>query len=113
MRIETPAARSTDPASSHLAADAITKSGKRMNDADKVLAAVLAWDVFGGAPKTGAEIAKDLQKFYPFEKWDHYKAIKRLCDLKGLKVKHGEKRECRVLGSLCVTWELIGGGSSS
>ncbi len=107
MIIETPAARNTDPSTSHLAADAITKSGKRMKDADKVLAFLINEDYKGVDPMTWAEIAKGLQDIYPGEGWDNYKAIKRLNDLKNINVQHGSKRKCGVGGRLCVTWELI------
>lgn len=109
MSIQTPAARSTDPETSHIAAEAITKSGTRGSDQQKVLAFVINEDYKCEAPMTGAEIAKGLQDIYPFEDWPREKAMKRLGDLKGVKVKHGERRACTVLKNnpVCVTWELI------
>lgn len=109
MNIQTPAARRTDPETSHFAAQRITQSGSRMTDADKVLAFLVNEDYKATAPMTGAEIAARLDAIYYGEHWTREKALKRLGDLKGIKVKHGPRRACEILehGPLCVTWELI------
>ena len=111
MNIQTPAARNTDPETSHMAIEAITKSGKRMIDQEKVIEVMAIAELNGGIPMTGGEIAKKLTDRHPGEKWDNTKAIKRLCDLKGVNVNQLDKRKCGVLGSMCMTWELIGGSS--
>ena len=109
MRIETQAARNTDPVTSHIAAEAITKSGRRNTDAQKVLAFVIRHEGDENYPMTGAEIAKGLSYDYPYEDWPREKAMKRLGDLKGIKVQHSERRGCTALknASVCVTWKLI------
>ena len=111
MRIETQAARNTDPETSHMAAEAITKSGARMIDVTKVYEFVFRAALNLRKPLTAGEIARGLDKQYPLEDWTREKALKRLADLKGFKVKHGERRKCTALKHepMCVTWELIGG----
>ena len=108
MNIQTQAARNTDPDTSHLAAQIITESGKRGTDQDKVLAVVIDCDHYGLIPMTGGEVANLLFDRYPLDRWTREKALKRLGDLKGIKVMHGERRACTALENhpVCVTWEL-------
>ncbi|WP_408953010.1 winged helix-turn-helix domain-containing protein [Lysobacter sp. Hz 25] len=93
QRIHTPAARATDPATSHLAADAITASGAR--DAQQQLAAEVVRQHPG---YTSNELAQ-------FCELDRYALARRLpeCATAGA-VRKGRARTCRVSGRSAVTW---------
>lgn len=88
-----PLARRTDPITSHLAAKKHRDSGK----ADCHAAIVLA-EVRKIPGETSAELAQ-------WSGLDRHEAARRLSDLerKGF-VKKGDKRICRLRGSLMVTW---------
>ena len=88
-----PAARSSDPESSHLAAEAITDSGKRHTQAMLVYLAVLA------TPNhTSAELAKN-------NDWCRYMVAKRTSDLcNAAKIKKSGMRKCEVSKRQAVTW---------
>jgi len=108
MNIQTQAARNTDPETSHIAAEAITTSGARLKDAQKVYDYVVRAALNLRKPLTAGEIASGLHLRWPKENWTREKALKRLGDLKGIKVKHGPRRACKALKHepMCVTWEL-------
>ena len=92
MRIETPAARNTDPSTSHEAADEITQSGKRQTQMDKVIAMVEE-----DQGLTAAELAKK-------NKVCRYMTARRLADASDIFVMKGSKTKCSVAGRNAVTW---------
>ena len=89
-----PIARKSDPESSHLAANEITKSGLRDSQKEIVLVAVKKYI---GA--TSAEIAARFG-------FDRYMVAKRLPELEedGLVHKGNESRKCNISGRKAVTW---------
>jgi hypothetical protein len=92
-RVETPAARNTDPETSHEAAEAITASGVRHRQAKDVARAVRFYP-----GRTSAEIAALLmmQRHIP---------ARRLPELEtGGVVERGPKRKCTVAGTNAITW---------
>ncbi len=89
----TPAARNTDPETSHLAAEENTLSGRRAVQQHAVLAAVMAHPGL-----TSRELAQAAGM-------DRYVAGRRLPELEAAKrVRKGEARECRVSKRRAVTW---------
>jgi len=115
MNIQTPASRNTDPETSHMAVDLINRTGSRKTDQQKVFDYVVRAQYCAAYPLTGAEIARGLQEKYPLEDWPREKAMKRLGDLKGIKVEHSDRRACNALknASVCVTWRLVSAGSGA
>ena len=102
MNIQTPAARNTDPVTSHLAAQAVTESGSRQSHNQQCLK-----EVRKNPGASSAKIAKATGL-------DRHEAARRLSDLNGISVEKGEPARCKLCkGKLCVTWWPIGGGSSS
>ncbi len=93
IHIRTPAARNTDPASSHAAAERITRSGKRASQQDQVRACVLAYP-----GSTSAELAH-------LAGLDRYMVARRLpeCAVAG-SVARGPLRACDVSERLACTW---------
>ena len=89
-------ARASDPETSRLAADELTRSGARSSQKGKVLWCLSHMH----GPRTSAEVALI---------WllDRYMVARRLPDLErdGLVVKH-DARECAVSGRQAVTWGL-------
>ena len=93
MNIQTPAARNTDPITSHLAAGSVTKSGSRQTHSQLCRDAVRKYP---GA--SSARIAK-------LTGLDRHEAARRLADLTDLYVEKGEPARCKLCkGNLCVTW---------
>jgi len=94
--IQTPAARNSDPETSHLAAEEITKSGKRKAQQQKVLNAVKKFP-----NRTSAEIANR-------SKLDRYAVARRLPELAtaGL-VKRGNARQCRINHRQAIVWSPV------
>ncbi|NID15008.1 MarR family transcriptional regulator [Luteibacter yeojuensis] len=92
-QVETPAARATDPMTSHLAAEQITASGKRGQQQAQAIAAVRA---FPGM--TSFELAMRT-------KLDRYMLARRLpeCLTTGA-VRKDEPRTCSITGRLATTW---------
>lgn len=89
----TPAARSTDPETSHLAAEENTLSGRRAVQQHAVLAAVMSHPGL-----TSRELAQAAGM-------DRYVVARRLPELEAAKRVHkGEARECRVNKRRAVTW---------
>lgn len=91
--IETPAARSTDPITSHVAAEDVTRSGKRAHQQHQAAAAVRA-----KPGMTSFELAMACGL-------DRYMLGRRLpeCE-KGKAVMKGDARACKITGWLAVTW---------
>ena len=91
--VETPAARATDPETSHLAAAEITRSGVRGHQQSQVVAAVRA---FPGC--TSFELAMKTSL-------DRYVVARRLseCVTSG-DVKKGDAKACPVTGRLALSW---------
>jgi len=98
MRVETPAARSRDEISSHLAAAEHTASGKRGHQQAQAVAAVRA---FPGRTSFELAMATDL---------DRYMLARRLPECEtGRAVKRGEPKRCSVTGKLAMTWFPVEG----
>ena len=92
-RIETPAARRTDPRTSHEAAERVTQSGVRQNQARIVLAAVHM-----SPGLTSAELAERLSV-------NRQMPARRLPELKTAElVEQGPIRKCTIAGKNAVTW---------
>lgn len=91
-----PVAAAVDPASSHIAAREITKSGVRGRQKCAVLEAVKCWPYH-----TSAELAREFNL-------DRHLVARRLPDLMhdGL-VEQGPMRSCGVTGRKAVTWKAI------
>lgn len=92
-RVETPAARRTDPVTSHLAAEQHTASGKRAAQQVLTVAAVRA---FPG--RTSFELAMATNH-------DRYMLARRLPEVvcAGL-VRKGDPKRCSVTGKTALTW---------
>jgi len=90
--IRTPAARATDPGTSHAAAEAITKTGVRAHQQRQVLAALREWP---GC--TSAELASNAGM-------DRYAVARRLPELCPTFAFRGGSRACAVSGRPAVTW---------
>jgi hypothetical protein len=91
--IETPAARNSDPETSHLAASDITSSGVRGHQQRQVIAAVRA---FPGC--TSFELAMKT-------KLDRYVVARRLSEcVTADEVKKGEPKACPITGKQALTW---------
>lgn len=92
-RVETPAARRTDPESSHLAAEHVTRSGKRGLQQAQATAAVRS---FPGCTSFELALKTDI---------DRYTLARRLpeCVTAGT-VRKGEQRTCSITGRQALTW---------
>lgn len=93
MHIETPAARSTDPITSHEAAQSHTRSGARRGEQAVAIAAVRAQP-----GQTSLELAEICGL-------DRYMLARRLpeCETAG-EVHRGEIRRCCASGRKALTW---------
>lgn len=92
-RVETPAARHTDPMSSHLAAEQITTDGTRGQQQAQAVAAVRA---FPGL--TSFELAMKTEL-------DRYMLARRLPEcVTGGAVHKGDARTCSITGRQALTW---------
>jgi hypothetical protein len=92
-RVETPAARASDPFTSHLAAAKVTGSGVRADQQRRAAAAVRQWP---GC--TSMELALKAHQ-------DRYAVARRLpeCVVAGV-VEKGPARQCTISGRLALTW---------
>lgn len=93
MAVETPAARNSDPVTSHLAGDDITRSGKRAHQQHQAIAAVRAKP---GLTSFELALATGLDRFM---------LARRLpeCVTAGAVVK-GIPKKCSVTGKMALTW---------
>lgn len=100
--VETPAARSTDPESSHMAADDITRSGKRAHQQHQAVAAVRAKP---GMTSFELALATGLDRFM---------LARRLpdCVTAGSVVK-GTPKKCTVTGKMALTWWIPSEGPAA
>lgn len=93
--IETPAARSTDPETSHKAAEEITASGRRHAQQQRVFLAVKLWP-----GRTSAEIAALMNE-------QRQMPARRLSELvTGGYVERGPFRKCTYSGKAAITWTV-------
>lgn len=90
--VRTPAARSTDPGTSHAAAESVTKSGVRARQQRQVLDALRQWP---GC--TSAELAQRANI-------DRYAVARRLPELVPTFAVQGPARRCAISGRPAVTW---------
>lgn len=95
--IQTPAARGTDPESSHLAAEKMARTGKRAKQIECVAEAVRLYPAL-----TAAELAQMCGADYGM---DRYAFSRRLADAAtaGLVLK-AEQRRCSVTCNTSLTW---------
>ena len=92
-RVETPAARRTDPATSHQAAAQHTRSGARGRQRAQTAAAVQEWP-----GQTSSELAK-------LSGIDRYTLARRLSECEtGGEVSRGAIKTCAVTGKKALTW---------
>jgi len=92
------ASRNTDPISSHIAEEKITRSGVRGKQAMRVYGVLL---------EHNGSTSKELSQYLG---GDRYMASRRLPDLeKAGMVVRGEMRTCTVCNQKCVTWEIVNG----
>ena len=98
MRVETPAARNTDPITSHLAAEKHTQSKAR-----EIGCKVVTEYVRRKPGQTSRELSVMFED-------DRYFIARRLPDANGLTVRQGPKRKCVIAGTMAVTWWLINDG---
>lgn len=93
--VRTPAARATDPVTSHMAAENLTQSGVRCKQQAEVLSAI--WCNEGC---TAHELAKRTGL-------DYYKIMRRGAELRlagVVKENRFDKRRCTVSGRMALTW---------
>lgn len=97
--VETPAARNTDPYTSHAAADDITRSGKRAHQQHQAIAAVRAKP---GLTSFELALATGLDRFM---------LARRLpeCVTAGGVVK-GTPKKCSVTGKMAISWWIPSNG---
>lgn len=94
--VRTPAARSTDPVTSHQAGEQITKSGTRKAQQNRVLRALKRFP-----NRTSAEIANRANL-------DRYMVARRLPELATAgKAKRGDARTCRINGRNAIVWNPV------
>ena len=91
-----PIARRTDPASSRLAAEEVTRTGRRAAQCEAVLALVRKHP-----RRTSLELSR-------LSKLDRYAVSRRLPELerRGL-IRRGVTRDCTVNGRPMLTWEAV------
>lgn len=89
---DTPRSRSSDPQSSHIAAEAIKASGQLASQQQIVLTAVQEYPGL-----TSAELAARMNASRPM-------VARRLPELVPVHVTKGPMRLCSVVGSPCLTW---------
>jgi len=100
--IETPAARNTDPETSHAAADNITSSGKRASHQRQILDLLRRCD-----GRTSAELAV-LAEREGFPHLDRHEVARRLSDLdKAGLVRKGASVVCKAHGTRAVSWWCV------
>lgn len=89
--------RSSDPASSHVAAASKVSSGSASSDRERILEVLRR-----GGDWTGGEIAAAINRTLPprTEPWTNVRVIRRTCEMQasGLILKTGE-RVCRSMGT--------------
>lgn len=94
-----PAARRSDPGTSHAAAEAVTRAGIRGGHCAAVLTAIRQWPGL-----TSRELAKRMR-------WDRHEVARRCADLKGNPERgvpalaaQGKQRTCSVSHKAAITW---------
>lgn len=93
IRVETPAARRTDPVTSHQAAETLTRTGERAHLQHLTAAAVRQYP-----GRTSQELAA-------LTKIDRYTLARRLPECETAKtVRRGEPRECTITKRNALTW---------
>ncbi len=104
-----PAARKTDPDTSHEAAERVTKSGVRSAQARQVFHLVCAAHRRGMTDATSRELS-ELPEAEEVG-LDRWKIARRLPELEERKlVQRGQKRACRAGEGRAVPWRLGGAG---
>lgn len=95
MNVQIPNARNTDPISSHLAGEEVTKSGITSLQQERV-----ARMVERAEGSTSAELAKRFNE-------SRYMIARRLPELAGVKIRRGSMKKCSINGKQAVTWWLM------
>lgn len=106
VSIQTPAARVSDPETSHEAAEGVTKSGMRSEQQLAVLRLVEWWP-----GRTAGELARELRRSRPMWTMGNFNALpiderecyiaiqRRVSELEPQFVRRGESRTCSVRGT--------------
>lgn len=93
--LEQPVARRTDPATSHEAAERVTRDGSRARQVAACLDAVRRWP---GCTSAELAVRMGVSRYMP---------ARRLPELRSAgKVANGVSRECSVTRRAALTWEL-------
>ena len=93
MNIQTPAARNTDPQSSHIAAENITNSGRRVGQQAQVALLVKRHPGL-----TSAELSRKTEQL------KREQIARRLPELEGVLIERGVPRKCGICKISCDTW---------
>jgi hypothetical protein len=95
-RIETPAARRSDPETSHEAAEHHTRSGARADQQAQTIAAIRAFP------------GRTMQELSELTGMDRYMLGRRVseCETAGA-IRRMPKRKCRVTGRMAEPWEAV------
>ncbi len=98
----TQAARSTDPETSHIAEEELTKSGARLTHCEKIIEAMEDLAAMRHTQSTGREIAQK-------SGMDYVAVMRRMNDLLNSgKVVKGQARTCQTDGKTkMVVWSLV------
>lgn len=107
--VETPAARTTDPETSHIAAEQITKIGTRARHQREVLELLNRCD-----GRTSAELAELAQRCAGLSHLDRHAVARRLPELAtaGL-VRRGATVVCKANGTKATSWWVTTAGKES
>ena len=109
--VQTPAARSIDPETSHIAAEKHTKSGKRYAHKALVLKTLRREYMRYGRGFTGGELTELINR--SGNSMDHTEVVRRLSDMTSSEAQclmedgKAVKRRCRVRGSMARVWVPI------
>ena len=95
---ETPAARRSDPVTSHEAAEAVTADGTRASQQREVVRLVQEYPGL-----TSAELSRRSGRL------DRWQIARRLPEVAPVHVDKGAPRHCHQTGRRCVTWWPTGG----
>ncbi len=100
LRIETPASHRSDPETSRIAEQFVTKTGIRENQRQRTLDAVRKWP-----GRTSAELAREVTQPHEEESAIRSMLARRLseCETAGA-VRKGARLTCTVKGRPAVTW---------
>lgn len=101
--IDVPRSRTTDPDSSHIAADHIKACGALAAQQDIVFRFIRLHQHL-----TTRELARAYARAYGGNEEKHNQMFHRRCpELEGIRLKTGESRKCRISGRTCQVWTTL------